>query len=91
MKFLGTIISDKLNWTDNTAALVKKANQRLYFLRVLRRQQVQQRLLVDFYRATIESILTYGITLWFAACTAGDKLSLQRVVRTAEKVVGSPP
>ena len=90
VKFLGTLISENLNWTDNLTALAKKANQRLYFLCVLRRQQVQQRLLVDFYRATIESILSHGIAVWFAACTAGDRRSLQRVVRTAEKVVGCP-
>ena len=90
VKFLGTHISKDLSWSVNSAALVKKANQRLYFLRVLRRQQVQQRLLVDFYRATIESILTHGISVWYAACTAGDKHALHRVVRTAEKVIGCP-
>ena len=90
VKFLGTLISEDCSWSANSAALVKKANQRLYFLRVLRRQQVQQRLLVDFYRATIESILTNGISVWFAACTAGDRHALQRVVRTAEKVIGCP-
>ena len=90
LKFLGTLISEDITWTENTVALAKKASQRLYFLRVLRKQQVQQRLLVDFYRATIESILTHGISVWFAACTAGDRRALQRVVRTAEKVVGCP-
>ena len=90
VKFLGTLISEDISWSENSAALVKRANQRLYFLRVLRRQQLQQRLLVDFYRATIESILTHGISVWFAACTAGDRRVLQRVVRTAEKIVGCP-
>ena len=45
---------------------------------------------MDFYRATIESILSHGIAVWFAACTAGNRRLLQRVVRTAEKVVGCP-
>ena len=90
VRFLGTLISEDVSWTANSAALAKRANQRLYFLRVLRRQQVQQRLLVDFYRATIESILTHGVSVWFAACTAGDRRALQRVIRTAEKVIGCP-
>ena len=63
LKFLGTHISEDIGWTVNSAALAKRANQRLYFLRVLRRQQVQQGLLIDFYRATIESILTHGISV----------------------------
>lgn len=34
-KFLGIHVSEDLKWTVNTAALVKKAQQRLYFLRTL--------------------------------------------------------
>uniref|UniRef100_A0A8C2DCQ4 Alkylated DNA repair protein AlkB homologue 8 N-terminal domain-containing protein n=1 Tax=Cyprinus carpio TaxID=7962 RepID=A0A8C2DCQ4_CYPCA len=30
-KFLGVHITEDLSWTDNTAALAKKAQQRLYF------------------------------------------------------------
>ncbi|KAI3364670.1 hypothetical protein L3Q82_011445 [Scortum barcoo] len=36
-KFLGVHISDDLSWTTNTASLAKKAQQRLYFLRKLKR------------------------------------------------------
>ncbi len=36
-KFLGVHITEDLSWTNNTAALAKKAQQRLYFLRKLRR------------------------------------------------------
>ncbi len=38
-KFLGVHITEDLSWTNNTAALAKKAQQRLYFLRKLRRGQ----------------------------------------------------
>ncbi|KAK0146755.1 hypothetical protein N1851_013962 [Merluccius polli] len=62
-------ISDSLSWTTNTMATVKKAQQRLHFLRVLRRTNLEEKLLVTFYRATIESILTYGITAWHAGCS----------------------
>ncbi len=36
-KFLGLHITEDLSWTNNTAALAKNAQQRLYFLRKLRR------------------------------------------------------
>ena len=80
-QFLGTLISEDISWTENCAPLAKRANQRLYFLCVLRRQQVQQRLLVDFYRAATESILTHGISVWFAACTAQVPSPLPRDTR----------
>ncbi len=41
-----------------------------------------------FYRGTIESILTSCITVWYGACNASCRKSLQRIVRAAEKIVG---
>lgn len=89
-KFLGSHISEDVSWATNTSALIKKAQQRLHFLRVLRRHHLEEKLLVSFYRATIESVLMYCVTVWFAACTAADRKALQRVTRTAEKIVGCP-
>ena len=36
-KTLGSTMNNKLNWQDNTEALVKKASKRLYIIRVLQR------------------------------------------------------
>ncbi|KAI4877315.1 hypothetical protein NFI96_002515 [Prochilodus magdalenae] len=38
-------------------------------------------------RGTIESILTSSLTVWYGSCTASDQTSLQRVVRTAERII----
>ena len=46
IRFLGVQISDDLSTTVNTTAVVKKAQQRLHFLRVLRRNNLEERLLV---------------------------------------------
>ncbi|TKS69442.1 hypothetical protein D9C73_003506 [Collichthys lucidus] len=45
-------------------------------------------MMVHFYSSIIESILTSSITIWYAAATAKDKDRLQRVIRSAEKVIG---
>uniref|UniRef100_A0A1A8E6L0 Alkylated DNA repair protein AlkB homologue 8 N-terminal domain-containing protein n=1 Tax=Nothobranchius kadleci TaxID=1051664 RepID=A0A1A8E6L0_NOTKA len=87
-KFLGIYISEDLSWTINTTALVKKAQQRLHFLRVLKWNRLQTNLLVPFYRAVIESVMTYAIPVWYAGCTVADKNRYQRVIRAAEKVIG---
>ena len=88
IRFLGVQMSDDLSWTANTTAVVKKAQQRLHFLRVLRRHNLEEKLLVTFYRATIESILAYCITAWYAGCSAADRRALQRVINTAQKITG---
>ncbi|KAK3530044.1 hypothetical protein QTP86_010332 [Hemibagrus guttatus] len=41
-----------------------------------------------FYRGTIESVLSSCLTAWFGNCTVSDRKTLQRIVRTAEKIIG---
>uniref|UniRef100_A0AAQ6IHX2 Alkylated DNA repair protein AlkB homologue 8 N-terminal domain-containing protein n=1 Tax=Anabas testudineus TaxID=64144 RepID=A0AAQ6IHX2_ANATE len=87
-RFLGTTITQELKWEQNISSLTKKAQQRLYFLRQLKKYNLPKQMLTNFYTAIIESILTSSITVWFAAATARDKARLQRIIRSAEKVIG---
>lgn len=48
------------SWSINTSHLVKKAQQRLVFLRKMKQARLPTQLLVNFYHCTIESILACG-------------------------------
>ena len=87
-KFLVTTISSSLKWCTNVDLIVKKAHQRLYFLRQLKKFKVSKNAMCHFYRAMIESVLTFSITVWFGSCSADDKKRLNRVVKTASKIIG---
>ncbi|KAI3368350.1 hypothetical protein L3Q82_008055 [Scortum barcoo] len=89
-KFLGVHISEDLTWTTGCSKLVKKAHQRLFFLRTLRKNHLSSDILVNFYRCTIESILTSCITVWYGSCSAADRKALQRVVKAAQRIAGAP-
>lgn len=89
-KFLGVHFSEDLSWSTNTKAITKKAQQRLHFLRILRKNHLEQNLLVSFYRSIIESILTFCISSWYAACSVADRRILQRVIGSAQKTIGCP-
>ncbi|KAL0195129.1 hypothetical protein M9458_008701, partial [Cirrhinus mrigala] len=89
-KFLGVHITEDLSWMNNTTALAKKSQQRLYFLRKLRRARAPAPIMYTFYRGTIESILTSCITVWFGACNASCQKSLQCIVRAAKRIIGVP-
>ena len=89
-KYLGMHITDDLSWSLHTSSLAKKAQQRLHFLRRMRRASLPPPILTTFYRGTIESLLTSCISVWSGSCRASDWKSLQRVVRTAEKIIGTP-
>ncbi|KAL2097874.1 hypothetical protein ACEWY4_007081 [Coilia grayii] len=81
--FLCVLISDDISWTENIVAIIKKAQQRLHFLRVLRKHNLDSGLLLTFYRTSIKSQLAYCISVWYSSCTMADKERLQRVARTA--------
>ena len=67
---------------------MRTARQRLYFLRRLKRFGISSNIMSNFYRCTIESILTGCITVWYSNCSSFDRKALQRVVRTAELIIG---
>ncbi|XDV47522.1 hypothetical protein PO909_017127 [Leuciscus waleckii] len=75
---------------DESAYRLKKAQQRLYFLRQLKKFNLPQELLIQFYSAVIESVLSTSITVWFGSATKSDIGRLQRTVRTAERIIGPP-
>ncbi|KAK3519114.1 hypothetical protein QTP70_016310, partial [Hemibagrus guttatus] len=89
-RFLGTTISQDLKWDAHIDATIKKAQQRLYFLRQLRKFNLLQELLIHFYSAVIESVLCTSTTVWFGSATKSDMRRLQRTVRTAERIIGAP-
>ena len=89
-KFLGVHIQEDLHWGINSKVIHKKARQRLHFLRILRKYQPSQELMVSFYRSTVESILTYCMGVWFEGCTEEERTNLQRVVNSAQKIIGCP-
>ncbi len=79
-KFLGVHITEDLTWSAQTNAVLKKAHQRLFFLRRLRTFGTSPSILRSFYTCTVESILTGCITAWFGISTAGNRKALQRFV-----------
>ncbi len=86
-KYLGVNISEDLTWTTHIQTQVKKARQRLYHLRQLRR--VSPAILKTFYSGAIESVLTQCISVWYGNASNQDCKALQRVVRLAERISGS--
>ncbi len=78
-----------MSWGTNTASVVGKAQQRLYYLRKLKSAKIPRQLMVNFYNCAISSVLSYGFLVWFSSCTKADQQALQRVVRTAGRIIGT--
>ena len=43
---------------------------------------------MSFCRCTIENVLAYCISTWYASCSAVDKKALQKIINTPQKITG---
>jgi hypothetical protein len=49
---------------------------------------MSQTILILYYRASIESLLTFNFTTWFCSCSKENKEKLDRVIKHAGKIIG---
>lgn len=92
-KYLGVQIDCEMSWHTHVTSLCSKIHQRLHFLRRLRLFGVCRNIMLIFYRASIESIVRYGITSWFGNLSVKYKSEIFRLVKMAGKIMGmsAPP
>ena len=61
----------------------------LHCLRQLKKFGLNQRIFTQFYRSAMESVLSFGISVWFWALRPlNDVNQLERIVRQASCIVG---
>jgi hypothetical protein len=91
-KFLGVHITDKLKWSTHTDNVVKKAQQCLVNHMRLKKFGFSPRTLTNFYRCTIESILSGCITAWWCGLhnVSPGANYLPSMTPTAPDVTGRP-
>ncbi|KAI5100925.1 hypothetical protein C0J45_9911 [Silurus meridionalis] len=58
-------ISQGLKWDNHIDSSVKTAQQKMFFLHQLRKFNLPQELLTQFYSAIMESVLCTSETIWF--------------------------
>ena len=92
-KYLGVQIDQDLSWHTHVTTVCSKIHQRLHFLRRLRLFGVSVNIMLTFYRASIESILRYGMSSWFGNLTVVYKSQIARLANIAGKIMGmaTPP
>ena len=87
-KHLGSIIDCKLDCSPNALALLKKGNQRLYFMKKLKSFSVCPKLLELFYKSTVESVVTFNSLCHFGGLKEEDKARLSKITKTASRLIG---
>ena len=87
-KYLGTTISNDLKWGENMKIQMKKSHSRIYFLRKLKEFNVDQTIMKLFYSSAVESVAIFGILIWFRGLSCKEMKQLNRIRKTAERIIG---
>ena len=87
-KYLGTIVDRDLNFNANTDSLNKKCQSRIFCLQKLRSLNVNSKILQNFYRCFVESIITFSFICWFGKLSVNNRLTLNRIVNVSSKIIG---
>lgn len=90
MRFLGITFSSDLKWNVHFRSVFKKASQRVFLIRNLRRSGCPQVLMIRAYLAFIRPILLYAFP---AVCNAPQYLTtrLNRIERRVQRIIGDSP
>ena len=86
-KLLGTMIQDDLKWDLNTSSIVRKANARMELLRRVASFGTPAEDLKTVYILFVRSLLEQSATVWHSSLTQENIQDLERVQKTAIKVI----
>jgi len=87
-KYLGTVIDSKLTFEKHCESVCKKGHQRLFCLRKFSRFRIDKSMMILFYHAFVESVLSFSLVSWFGNLSLKNKNSLNQIVRWASKIIG---
>ena len=86
-RLLGTIISDDLKWEKNTQYLVKDSNKRMRLLHNATNFTRNTQHLKQIYMLNVRCKLEQAAPVWHHSLTKADCSSLERVQKTAVRVI----
>ena len=89
-RLLGTIITSDLRWEQNTSHIVTKANARMELLRKVASFGAKVEDLKTIYILFVRSQLEQSAVVWSSSLTEQNKADLERVQRSALKIILGP-
>ena len=87
IKRLGIMIQSDLKWDSHIADIIKRANQKLYMLRLLKKHCLPFHDLLVIYKSYLRPILEYGAPIWNGGLTGKHDESLEKIQKRALRII----
>jgi hypothetical protein len=86
-KILGVQISADLKWGAHVSEMLKKANGRLYMLKLLKRFNLPLDDLVTIFTGFVRPLAEYAAPVWHSGLTVKESDALERIQKRACKII----
>ena len=90
VKILGVTISSDLKWDLHMSQVLRKASNKLYMLKVLKKFKLSTVDLLTIYRGYIRPLLEYAVPVWNAGITVCQSDQLERIQKRALRIILGP-
>ena len=87
LKLLGLVLRSDLSWQSNTEHLRKKAYNRLWILRNLKKLGVDSTKLLDVYSKQCRSVLELAVPAWAPGLTSKESRQIERVQKNVFAII----
>ena len=86
-KVLGVWLQNDLRWDKNINEISKKANQKLYMLRLLKRFGFNDVELITIYKSYVRPAVEYADVTWSSSITAAQEKTLEHLQKRACRTI----
>ena len=86
-KLLGVHIDSDLKWNTHIDSIYKKSSSRLYFLKHLRRNNIQPIDLFYYYKTIVRPVLEYACPAWHSSITITQSNKLETIQKRALSII----
>ncbi len=86
-KILGVHVNADLKWNNHISQVLKKANSRLYMLKLLKHFNLPTNDLVTIYSGFVRPTAEYAAPVWHSGITADESAALERIQKRACRIM----
>ena len=86
-KILGVNVRNDLKWNDHVDNITAKASRRIYLLKQLKRTGIDRKSLIQFYCASIRSVLEYACQAFHSSLPAYLSNRIERVQKRVLRIL----